>query len=129
MSLSRLVNGTARPAAACCLVLLAAAVLLVLAGAASASLDRLPELFWGAAGAAAGLLLAVLLAPPRLHTTIRGGGLAGAGLCLTILQGNGFTDGAARMVLVGAVAVAFLAAVPALLLRIESAQHKPVRRL
>lgn len=128
MSLPQLVVTATRPVAAVSLALLAAAVLLT-SQAPPASHDRYGVLFWAAASTAAALLALLLVVPRALLSRLRVGAFGGAGVLAAVVHGNGLTEGAARSLTLVVMLACLGTAIPALLVSLESAQQRPVRRL
>lgn len=128
MHLPSLVAKATRPVAATCLILLAAGMALTAATPPPAH-DRFSVLFWAAGGTAAALLAAMLLIPTQHASRLRTGAFGGAGILAAVVQGNGLTQGASRGLTLGTVLLCLAIAIPALLVRMESDQQRPVRRL
>ncbi|HRW17310.1 MAG TPA: hypothetical protein P5181_00535 [Dermatophilaceae bacterium] len=126
--LERYVVRLTRPVAALGVSCLVAAVLLA-HRAPTAAFQAYPGLWWSAVAVAAGSLIALLAAGPRLGLRLRVIVLSVGGLAGAVLTGNGLQDGAGRVLTLVAVLTMLALAVAATVVLLERIQRTPVRRL
>lgn len=129
MSLESLLSRTVRPVAVIVLGLLATAVALSVLGEPTRGQERYPVLFWAAAAGATVLLLLTVVLTGRAHRRFRVVGLGVGAVLLSVLHGNDLSTGLARSLLLVALLLAVLTAIPALVQQLESSHERPVSRL